>query len=83
MWRAIKPIAVKLLGCLIFILAMFGLPLALVAVFLFSRRLLSSPRPGKLGLEDVLRRAYRLSAMCGVVMVLLIVLGLAIGRMRQ
>jgi hypothetical protein len=62
---------------------MLGLPLALVVVVLFRQRFLSSPRPGKLGLEDVLRGVYWLSSMCGIVMIFMIVLGLVIGRLRD
>ncbi len=77
---AVMRIAALMLGCLVSLLALLGIPLALVVILLFRRRLLSSPRPGRLGLEDVLRRAYRLSATCGAVMVVLVALGLIIAH---
>jgi hypothetical protein len=81
-WKALERIGATALGCLVLFLAALGLPLALVVALLFHRRFLSSPRPGKLGLEDVFRGMFRLSSMCGAVMILLVVLGLVIGRLR-
>jgi hypothetical protein len=80
--RAIERIAATVFGCLVVFLALLGLPFALVIASLFRRRFLSSPRPGILGLEDVLRGMFALSSLCGTAMILLIGLGLVIGRYR-
>jgi hypothetical protein len=78
--NAITRIAATVFGWLVLFLALLGLPAALAVALLFRRRFLSSLRPGKLGLEDVLRGLFRLSSICGAVMILLVVLGLAIRR---
>jgi hypothetical protein len=80
MRTTIGRIGATVLGCLVLSLALLGLPFALAVALLFRRRFFSSPRPGKQGLEDVFRGMYWLSSICGAAMVLLIVLGLAIGR---
>jgi len=79
-WQAIKQFGATVLGCLVLFLALLGLPFALVLALFFRRRFLSSPRSGKPGLEDVLRGMYWLSAVCGAVMILVIVLAIVIGR---
>jgi len=68
-WSAIKPIALTVVGTLAVLLALFGCPLAIVLALLFPR-LKSASRPGKLGMEDVLRNVLRLSLICGLAMAL-------------
>jgi hypothetical protein len=80
--KAIERIAATVFGGVVLFLALLGLPVALVVALVFHQQFLSSPRPGKLGLEDVLRGLFWLSSMCGAVMILLIGLGLVIGRYR-
>jgi hypothetical protein len=80
-WKAIERIPAAVFGGLVIFLALLGLPLALLMVLLFRRRFLSSPRPGKLGLEDVLRGVFRLSSICGIVMILLIGFGLVMSTL--
>jgi hypothetical protein len=75
-WIAVKPFILSVLGVLVFMLAVVGLPLAAVVVLFFHWWLFRSTRPGKLGLEDVMGVLLRLSAICGLVMALLIALGL-------
>ena len=81
MGEAIQRIAATVLGCLVLLLALVGLPIALVVALFFRGRFLSSPRPGKSGLEDVFGGIFRLSSICGAAMaILLIVLELVLGR---
>jgi len=80
-WKAIEPIASPVIGVVTLMLAVFGLPLALVVAVLLRRRFLCSSRPGKLGLEEVFNGLIKLSWICGLAMVLLLaVLGLLLDR---
>jgi hypothetical protein len=79
-WKTIEPVALSLIATLVALLALLGLPLAIMVVVFFHRWLFRSTRPGKQGLEDVFGRLLRLSCICGVPMSLFLVLGLLLGR---
>ncbi len=80
-WKIIRQIAGGLAFSPVLVLAILGLPLAVVISLVFRRRFWSSPRPGKLGLEDIFRGFGRLSVMSGLATALLLaVSGLLLGR---
>jgi hypothetical protein len=65
--RAISAFASGVIEICLPLLAVVGLPFAIVIAVLFGRRYLSSPRPGVFGVNDVLKRFYRLSWVCGLI----------------
>jgi hypothetical protein len=80
-WKAIQQIAGGVIVSMVFVLAILGLPLALVISLVFHRRFWSSSRAGKLGLEDIFRGFSRLAVMSGLATVLLLAtFGLLFGR---
>jgi hypothetical protein len=70
-WEAIGRIASPVIATVLGLLAAVGFPLAVVLALLFPR-LIAASRPGKLGLEEVLRNYARLCWECGLALVLLL-----------
>jgi len=71
-WKAVRMIGIAVLVIVLAPLTFLGLPFAILAALLFPR-LISSPRQGKLGMEDVIHAFLRLSVICGIAAALLAV----------
>jgi hypothetical protein len=69
--NTIASIPAQMVLCAAFLLVIIGLPLAFAVSLVFRERYWSSPRPGKLGLEDVFRGFLGLSSVCGLATVVL------------
>jgi hypothetical protein len=79
-WQAVHQFVLSIVAAAAFVLAVIGLPFAILVAVLFSQRYFSSTRPGVLGLEDVIRALIGLAWKWGLATAALALLGLIIAQ---